>query len=122
MILMYVAIITKNYPFLLVTTGLNGFFNLGIFSLAYELGVELTFPVGEAMSGGFINTIANSIGFIMVLSVTPILNAHREVDVLICFIIFGVLLVIALFLILASDIKLRRSGAEQHASDKEIQH
>jgi uncharacterized protein YebE (UPF0316 family) len=73
-VLLYISIITYSFAFLMVASAINGFINLAIFSVAYEMGVEMTYPIGEAMSGGFINTMANVIGFVIVMILTPILT------------------------------------------------
>ena len=76
LVLIYVALVIKNLPMLYVFVGLNGFVNLSIYSVSYELGVELTYPVGEAMSGGFLNTLASIMAVIFINCMTPILETQ----------------------------------------------
>ena len=102
--LVYLAIIMKSFIFLMIANTINGFLTLGLFSTAFELGVELTFPIGEATSGGFINFISNIFGFILVMIMTPILNNGESYDVMICFIIFGFSLILAIILMTFADI------------------
>jgi hypothetical protein len=45
-----------------------------VFSCAYELGVKISAPIGESISGGIINLTANVIGFVVIEILTPILN------------------------------------------------
>lgn len=87
----------------------NGFCCISIFSCAYELGVELTFPIGEATSGGFINTLGNLIGFLVLMSLTPILNMKNENSVLICNCIFAGIIVLAIICLSLAKIDLKRS-------------
>jgi hypothetical protein len=104
----YIAIICLSYSCLIISIALCGFFNMSILSVAFELGVELSFPIGEAMSGGIINTLANLFALVLVLMTTPILNVGDHIDVLICFLIFGSLLIAATILIAIAPLKLRR--------------
>ena len=90
----------------------NGFFSLGIFSVAYELAVELSFPIGEATSGGVINSLANAFSFIQVMILTPFLSNPSTNEVLACFFSLGSILVIALFLITFAKIKYKRRDYE----------
>ncbi len=71
--MVYLAILSRKEVALACAYTLNGALSLSVFSICYELAVEQTFPVGEAASGGLINSIANFIGFIVVLSLTPVL-------------------------------------------------
>lgn len=115
--MIHFAIISRNYPFLITAIIINGFFTLSIFSVAYEMGVELTFPIGEATSGGFINTLSNLIGFVIVMSLTPILDNKREKDVLICSIVFASTLLLALIILSLTKLKLKREAYEQSRKD-----
>jgi hypothetical protein len=107
---MYIALVYQSYSFLLVSTAMNGFMNLSIFAVHFELGVELSYPIGEAMSGGVINTVTNIISLLLILILTPIVNINEEIDVLICFLIFTALLIVSLILIAVAPLKLRRMG------------
>lgn len=107
--MVYLSIISRSFAFLIITIVLNGFFALSIFSVAYELGVELTFPVGEATSGGWINTLANLIGFVVVMIMTPILDDADELDVMVCCIMFTAILLIALVILIFTNFKLKRT-------------
>ena len=49
-VFVYFAMLSSSYLLLLTAVCINGFFNLSIFSVAYEYAVELTYPIGEAMS------------------------------------------------------------------------
>ena len=96
--------ISKNFTLLLIMGCLNGFFNLGVFSIAFEMAVFVAKPynVGEATNCGFINAMSNFVGFILVLGLTPLLNINDQYDVFITTIILLVVLAISLVLILLS--------------------
>jgi hypothetical protein len=83
-----------------------------MFSICYELSVELTFPVGEAASGGIINSVANLVAFIILLILTSVLSDPTKGDVLLSFIVFGAILIISLIFILVVKVKLRRTEFE----------
>lgn len=117
--MIHFAIISRSYPFLISAIIINGFFTLSVFSVAYEMGVELTFPIGEATSGGFINTLSNLIGFVLVMSLTPILDNKEKKDVLICSIVFTSTLLLALIILSLTKLKLKREAYEK--SRKNIQ-
>lgn len=108
--MIYIAIITKNYPFLLISVLLNGFFINSMFSVAYEMGVELTFPIGEAMSGGFINLISNLVGFVIIMSMTFVLENEDEESVLICSIVFASMLLLAVIILASTKVTGKRNG------------
>ena len=111
-VLVYLAVLSGSYPWLIACMILNGFFNLGTYSVAYEMGVELTFPVGEATSNGVINSLANIIGFFMVLAVTPILGRQSDSDVWITFLGFEVILIVGALVMGCVKVKLKRSKFE----------
>ena len=73
-VLVYFSITSKNSTLLYLAVTLNGFSNLGVFSTAFELAVETTYPIGEATSGGFVNFITNIMQFLSILGMTPILK------------------------------------------------
>ena len=60
----------------MLATCANGFMNLAQFSVAYEMAVfqVRSMGIGEATVCGCINTGANAIGFILVMSLTPSLG------------------------------------------------
>ena len=111
--MIYIAIIIRNYPFLIVSVLLNGFFILSMFSVAFEMGVELTFPIGEAMSGGFINVMSNLVGFVIIVSMTSVLENEDEASVLTCFIVFAALLLSAVIILALLKIRLKRNVVEK---------
>lgn len=88
---------------LYVSLILNGFFAQSTNSTAYELGVETTFQeVGEATSCGLINMIVNIFQFVIIMIVTPILQARSEENVFITMaILFGICLAALLVSMLA---------------------
>ena len=55
------------YATTLVLITLNGFISISVYSICYEYVVELTPGIGESISGGFINNIANVLGFIEII-------------------------------------------------------
>ena len=67
----------------MVATSSHGFVNLAQFSIAYEMVVHQArkyLGVGEATVCGCINTLANAIGFFLVLGLTPALE-KKEFDI-----------------------------------------
>ena len=67
----------------MVATSAHGFVNLAQFSIAYEMAVHQArkfLGVGEATVCGCINTMANAIGFFLVLGLTPALE-NKEFDI-----------------------------------------
>ncbi|CDW84415.1 major facilitator superfamily protein [Stylonychia lemnae] len=120
-VLTYFAILSKNYGFLMASQVINGFIVIGVFSVAFELGVELSYPIGEATSGGLTNSIGNVVGFILVMIMTPILNSNKQIDVLICSILFIGVLVIAIILIVITKFELIRSKIDQQQIDNSKQ-
>ena len=67
----------------MVATSVHGFVNLAQFSIAYEMVVYQArkfLGVGEATVCGCINTLANAIGFFLVLGLTPALE-KKEFDI-----------------------------------------
>eukprot|EP00347_Sterkiella_histriomuscorum_P001701 403371011 len=95
LILSYYAIASGSFAFVMIALSLNGFFNSSIFSVAYEQGVELSYPIGEATSGGVFNIFNNIFGFLLIMILTPILNNNDKIDVLISCIIMGATLLLA---------------------------
>jgi hypothetical protein len=56
-----------------------GFVSVPIIMISYELAVAQTqhLGIGEAMSCGIINTVANTLGVIMILALTPYLKDEQ---------------------------------------------
>ena len=100
----YVGLPSKNFTLLLIMGCLNGFFILGVFSIAFEMAVHVAKPynVGEATNCSFINAMSNFVGFILVLGLTPLLSQREINDVFITTIILLVILAISFVLILLS--------------------
>ena len=88
---------------LYISIGLNGFANLSINSVMFELGVEVTYQqVGEATSSGFINVLINVFQFIFIMILTPILDAKDKQAVLISMgILIGITLLGVLMTVVA---------------------
>ena len=84
----------KSYMMLMVATNMNGFACLAQYSVAYEMSVGIArhLHAGEATIGGLINMLANLLGCVLVLALTPFLNYEQVVDVQIANgVLFGVL-------------------------------
>lgn len=98
--IVYACIISENYWLLMLATISNGFFNLAQFSVSYEMAVHQVkeLNIGEATICGCINTMANLIGFVLVLILTPILNKESPLDLGITVGIFLTLLLVSLIL------------------------
>ncbi|CDW85706.1 major facilitator superfamily protein [Stylonychia lemnae] len=109
----YFATVNFSYEYLMVASAINGFFSMGVFSVAYELGVEMSFPIGEATSGGLTNSVANVIGFVLVIAMTPILERGQSQDVLTTILILLGILLISSLLFAFTKFDLRRINYEQ---------
>ena len=107
--MMFFAIKSQNFSYIIASIAVNGFFNLSILSVSFELAVEITFPIGEAMSGGLINTVANILGFILICIFTYLLDKGSRDDVTNTLYIMGGLLISSLFIFAISKIRLKRT-------------
>ena len=88
-----------------MASSILGFFSYAIIFVSFELAVEQTAPdgVGESMSCGLINSVAQTFAFVLDVSITPLLTAQTHRSGGIIFAILSVLLILALlFLLLAS--------------------
>jgi len=65
-----------------ITNSIIGFFNLCIIMIGYELSVaqalRINPQIGEALSCGMINLTANTLGFFVIIALTPVLNKNHE--------------------------------------------
>ena len=63
-----------------IATACVGFFNLPMFMIGYELAVRQTLykGIGEALSCGLINLLANFLGFVWIIILTPYLASNTE--------------------------------------------
>ncbi|CDW88459.1 major facilitator superfamily protein [Stylonychia lemnae] len=120
-ILSYFALISGNYAFLMTAICLTGYFNLSIMAVAFEQGIELSYPIGEATSGGIFNILNNIFGFILILILTPILNNNEKKDVLISFIILGSCLVAAFIFMAVGKFELKRTQYYEAQKDLKSQ-
>ena len=90
---------------ILVACSLLGFCLLPILFVAYELAVMQTAPLGvsDSMSCGLINVVANILGFIVAISLTPALDKETKSSTTVTFAVLFINLAIALlFLVLGS--------------------
>ena len=99
------ADIQANKVAILVACGFHGFFLLPILMVAYELAVEQTahLGVGESMSCGLINMYANTMGFVVAISLTPALSEESTSSALVTFAVLFVNLAVALFFLIAAS-------------------
>ena len=65
---------------IIIATSVGGFTILPILMVAYELAVAQTshLGIGEGMSCGLINSLANLLGFFYVLCLTPLLDEKTQ--------------------------------------------
>ena len=68
------SVINKNAQQTAIFTSLIGFFSMPVMFISYELLVSLTPTIGEAMSCGVLNSIANITCFAIVTALTPVLS------------------------------------------------
>jgi hypothetical protein len=112
MIMMHISMVVQNFILLMISTILNGFMSLSILAVAFELGVELSYPIGEAMSGGIINSLASTTCLILVEIMTLLLDNGTHMSALCCFVINGILLIISTILVAFAPIKFQRINIE----------
>jgi FLVCR family feline leukemia virus subgroup C receptor-related protein len=60
---------TKSFVLVAIGASLFGFFIVAILPISYDFGCELTFPVGEAMTGGILNLSGQIVGIVTTLIV-----------------------------------------------------
>lgn len=109
LVITYFAMVSGSFTFMMLALSLNGFFNSSIFAVAYEQGVELSYPIGEAASGGVFNINNNLFGLILVMVMTPILNNNEKIDALICYIIMASILLLAFVLMAVGKFRMLRT-------------
>ena len=75
-----------------------GFFLLPILFNTYELAVEQTayMGVGETMSCGLINVVANFVGFLIAIALTPALDKETRKSTGVTFIVLYIIIILAL--------------------------
>ena len=75
--IVFFAIKSRSFAWLMLAVIINGFFNLAQYSVAYEMPLYQAREnkgIGEATICGCVNMTANLIGFVVVLILTPILE------------------------------------------------
>jgi hypothetical protein len=82
-----------------IFTSLVGFFSMPVMFISYELLVSLTPTIGEAMSCGVLNSIANISCFVALTALTPVLQIQSKLytDAVMAF--MALILIISLALI-----------------------
>ena len=102
---------------IILSSAVGGFVTLPILMVAYELAVEQTahLGIGEGMSCGLINSLANLLGFVYVLILTPFLDRKTKQDCLSSMLFLLTSLAVAMVLIIISNFvnsrkKTQRSG------------
>jgi hypothetical protein len=66
---------------LIILAALVGVSNVPIFFMAFELAYYQLPDVGEAMSCGTVNFLANLLGFIALLGLTPLLESKDDTSI-----------------------------------------
>lgn len=54
----------QGYWVTLVSVSISGMISIGVYSSAYEYVVDLSPGIGESISAGLINSVANTLGFL----------------------------------------------------------
>jgi len=65
--LLLLSLYLGNFPVLLVTSIFLGFFSLPVIPITFELGCEITHPIGESFSTGFLYMMTYVTCFIFLL-------------------------------------------------------
>ena len=96
-----------NETSILVICALLGFFLLPILFNAYELAVEQTqhLGVGDTMSCGLINIVANFAGFLLAIGLTPALDKETKGGAWTTFIVLFINLGVGLFSLIIAKVK-----------------
>lgn len=69
---------------------LNGFFTISIFSVAYEIVVEITYPIEETNSCGVVNSLASFWATLLTIGLGHLLSYKKYVNVAICCGVLGI--------------------------------
>lgn len=106
----YYASIKANETLLYVACAVLGFFLLPILFVAYELAVESTVAdgVGETMSCGIINVVANFAGFLVAIALQPELSQETKYQTMIAMIVLFSNLAVSLAFLIFGDIADRK--------------
>ena len=64
----------RNFGFIIFASALNGFLTVSVFSVAYELSADLTYPIDETNSCGIINSLASVWAIVFTLGLGAILS------------------------------------------------
>ena len=89
-----------------VSLAIHGFFLLPILFIAYELAVKQTQPsgVGDSTSCGLINVVANFLGFLLAISLTPALDKQTKASTNVTITVLFVNLALALMFLFVGSI------------------
>lgn len=93
--------------------GLIGASITPILPVSYDLGCELSFPVGEAQVTGILNGGAMILTFFMTLIISSAVKFGTRKKSLVAFIIYAVLIGVGTVMYFLVKIDLRRRNAEQ---------
>lgn len=93
------SVMSKDAQHTAIFTSLVGFFSMPVMFISYELLVSLTPTIGEAMSCGVLNSIANISCFVALTALTPVLQIQSKLytDAVMAF--MALILIISLALI-----------------------
>ena len=109
----YLVTIREDEILVYIACGVLGFFLLPILFVAYELAVESTVKdgVGETMSCGLINVVANFAGFLMALALQPELATETKDKTMIAIIVLFANLGLSLMFLILGDICEKKKDA-----------
>ena len=120
-ILVYFSLVKKSYIFLFISSTLNGFVALSVFSFAYEMSLLLETRCGESLPISVMNTTAMVLSIIFTLGLTALLNNGGQKEVIITFVIFFGMLLSAFFMLLFLKINFIYGVAPSELETKEIE-
>lgn len=107
--IMLLSLYLKSYGLLIFSCVFLGFFTFPILPLSYELGCEISYPIGESFSTGILGTSQTISSFIMILIYSIIFTSNSSfISYLTIFIFIGMIAFSFIIMIFVKE-ELKRS-------------
>lgn len=112
--IMLLSFYLKSFAILIFSCIFLGFFTFPILPLSYELGCEISYPIGESFSTGLLGTSQTITSFILLLLYSLIFTSNSKlISYTNIFVFVGIIVISILIMVIVKE-ELKRTKAKKN--------